>query len=62
MNDLLKAALAATALLAPLSALVAAPAPAAPAAPAFEPTRFSVLVEGKEFSCRTSPKSSWPGP
>jgi pimeloyl-ACP methyl ester carboxylesterase len=48
MHDLLKAALAATALCASLStAAAAAPAPARAAAPAFEPTRFTVLVEGK---------------
>lgn len=48
MHDLLKAALAATALLASLSAAAtAAPAPAEAAAPAFEPTRFTVVVEGK---------------
>lgn len=46
MHFLLKAALAATALLAPLSVASAAAAPA-PAAAAFQPTRFSVLVEGK---------------
>jgi len=46
MNGCFKAALAASALLAPV-ALAAAPAPAVAAAPAFQPTRFSVVVEGK---------------
>jgi pimeloyl-ACP methyl ester carboxylesterase len=44
MRKLLQAALAATALLAPVPAVRAAPAPVA--APAFQPTRFSVVVEG----------------
>ncbi len=47
MHNLLKAALAATALLAPVSGALAAPAHAPAAIPAFQPTRFSVVVEGK---------------
>jgi pimeloyl-ACP methyl ester carboxylesterase len=47
MHDLLAAALAATALLAPFPAAAAAEEPAVAVAPAFQPTRFSVVVEGK---------------